>query len=112
VVILCDELVSPGYARLDLPDAKLPTSEGDVVCGGCACGDVEFEAGVVEADGLADGFCVGFFEGEGDAEAAEHGIVVVFGGDGGEFDGGELGGAECWMGGGEGRRTLCCWDST
>ena len=61
MVKLCDELVSACDARLDLPDAKLPTAEGDVVCGRCACGDVEFEAGVVKADGLADGFCVGFF---------------------------------------------------
>ena len=85
LVRLLDDRPAPLDAELGLEHAEFPALEGVVVPPGGFVGDVEFEAGPIEAAGLADGFDVGGFEGEEDAEAAEDDFVAELGGDEGEF---------------------------
>jgi hypothetical protein len=84
-VLFVYELGAAGDTKVGGEDAEFPAGEGFAVAGGGLVGDVEFEAGVVEADGLPEGADVGVFEGEEDAEAAEHDLFgLVF--EGFEFE--------------------------
>lgn len=90
LIPLLDDRPAALHAELGLEHAELPALEGMVVPARALVGDVEFEAGPVEAAGLADRFDVGSFEGEEDAESTEDDVVAELGGDERQFERGEL----------------------
>jgi len=73
------QLCRTRHPQIRSEDTELPSSEGFSVARGATIGDVEFQAGIVEADGLAYGANVGVFKREQDAKAAQaDGVRLVF----------------------------------
>jgi hypothetical protein len=76
LVALFNEDTAALDAEMGLVQAELPAGEGLAVAGAGLLGDVEFEAGPVEADRLAYRLDVGRLEREEDAQSAEDDLVA------------------------------------
>jgi hypothetical protein len=87
LVLFLDEVALAFDADEGFVEAELPPLEEAPVSRCGTLGDVELEAGPVEADGLTDGADVGLFEAEEDAEAAEDDVFAKIWGDEGYFEG-------------------------
>ncbi len=76
LVAFLDEDAAALDAEVGLVQAELPAGEGLAVAAAGLLGDVELEAGPVEADRLAYRLDVGGFEREEDAQPAEDDLVA------------------------------------